>query len=117
MKKKNNYKDCEYFKLIKTIGTGELDKYYCGHEENMESECEYASCPLDYKAKVFLEVKQMEEMKVIVKWEGDPFWMNPDNLLLVLREKCPNTKFECEYLIHPNDDKKESESNGNKSKY
>ena len=43
----------------------------------------------------------MEEMKVIVKWEGDSYWMNPDNLLLALRAYCPNTKFECEYLIHP----------------
>jgi len=47
----------------------------------------------------------MEEMKVIVKWEGDPFWMNPDNLLLVLKKQCPETKFECEYLIHPSEDK------------
>ena len=47
----------------------------------------------------------MEEMKVIVKWEGDPYWMNPDNLLLALRSYCPNTKFECEYLIHPSKDK------------
>ena len=39
----------------------------------------------------------MEEMKVIVKWEGDPLWMNPDNLLLALRAYCPNTEFECEY--------------------
>ena len=49
----------------------------------------------------------MEKMKVIVKWEGDPFWMNPDNLLLALRKYCPNTKFECEYLIHPSEDIKE----------
>ncbi len=40
----------------------------------------------------------MEEMKVILKWEGDPFWMNPDNLLLALKIACPNTKFECEYI-------------------
>ena len=46
----------------------------------------------------------MENMKVIVKWEGDPFWMNPDNLLIVLRKHCPNTKFECEYIIHPNEE-------------
>ena len=49
--------------------------------------------------------KEMEEMKVIVKWEGDSYWMNPDNLLLALRSYCPNTKFECEYLIHPSKDK------------
>ena len=40
----------------------------------------------------------MEQMKVILKWEGDPFWMNPDNLILALREACPNTKFKCEYI-------------------
>jgi hypothetical protein len=40
----------------------------------------------------------MEEMKVIVRWEGDPFWLNPENLLLILREQCPNGKFECEYV-------------------
>ena len=47
----------------------------------------------------------MESMKVVVKWEGDPYWMNPGNLLLVLRKQCPETKFECEYLIHPSEDK------------
>lgn len=39
----------------------------------------------------------MEEMKIIVRWEGDPLWMNPENLLLALRAYCPNTEFECEY--------------------
>ncbi len=41
----------------------------------------------------------MEEMKVILKWKGDPFWMNPENLIVALRIACPNTKFECEYII------------------
>jgi len=44
-------------------------------------------------------------MKVIIKWKGDPFWMNPDNLLLILRKACPHIYFECEYLIHPNEEK------------
>ena len=35
------------------------------------------------------EVKWMEEMRVIVKWKGDPYWMNPDDLLLALRAYCP----------------------------
>jgi hypothetical protein len=51
----------------------------------------------------------MEEMKVIVKYEGEPFWMNPDNLLIALGIACPNTKFECEYLIHPNADERRKE--------
>ena len=50
----------------------------------------------------------MEDMKVIVRYEGDPYWMNPDNLLLALRSYCPNTKFECEYLIHPSKDLKKN---------
>lgn len=46
----------------------------------------------------------MENMKVIVKWEGSQFWMNPDNLVMALRIACPNTKFECEYIIHPHEE-------------
>jgi len=48
---------------------------------------------------------RMEEMKVSVKWVGDPYWMNPDNLLIALRSYCPNAEFKCEYLIHPSKDK------------
>lgn len=52
----------------------------------------------------------MKEMKVRVIWNNDDqYWMNPDNLLLALRAYCPNTKFECQYLIHPNADKMRKE--------
>jgi hypothetical protein len=54
-------------------------------------------------------MNNMEEMKVILRWEGTQFWMNPDNLLIALGIACPNTKFECEYLIHPNADEKRKE--------
>ena len=47
------------------------------------------------------------DMKVILRWNNaDQYWMNPDNLLLILRKACPNTKFECKYLIHPSKDRK-----------
>ena len=49
------YIDCRHFKLIKAIDEGELDKYYCGHVDNMESDCEYASCPLNFTPESFEE--------------------------------------------------------------
>lgn len=51
--KEPKYSKCEYFELKKPIDKRELDMYYCGHEENMESECEYASCPLGYSINTF----------------------------------------------------------------
>ena len=49
------------------------------------------------------------EMKVRLRWNiDDQYWMNPDNLLLVLRKACPNTEFQCQYLIHPSKDVKEN---------
>ena len=50
--------------------------------------------------------KEWNEMKVWIRWEGTQYWMNPDNLLLALGIACPNTKFECGYLIHPSKDVK-----------
>ena len=51
--------------------------------------------------------KKWVDMKVILKWDNeDQYWMNPENLVLALRKVCPNTKFECKYLIHPNKDRK-----------
>ena len=41
-----DYKDCKHFELQKSTDEKELDKYYCWHPKNMESECEYTSCPL-----------------------------------------------------------------------
>jgi len=37
---------CKYFELIKSKEKDELDDYYCWHPKNMESECEFAICPL-----------------------------------------------------------------------
>ena len=48
----------------------------------------------------------MEEMKIVLRWEGTQFWMNPDNLLMALGIACPNTKFECEYIIHPREEER-----------
>ena len=52
--------------------------------------------------------EEWSEMKVRLRWKGDQYWMNPDNLLIVLRNKCPNTEFQCQYLIHPSKDVKEN---------
>ena len=42
------FKKCNLFEIIHPIDKKELDKYYCWHHDNMESECEYASCPRNY---------------------------------------------------------------------
>ena len=53
--------------------------------------------------------RKWSEMKVWIKWDlDDQYWMNPENLLLVLRKACPNTNFDAGYLIHPSKDKKDS---------
>jgi len=52
-KDKWNYSDCRHFKLIKTTEEGELDMYYCGHPDNEDDECEFASCPLNFSFDVF----------------------------------------------------------------
>ena len=57
-----NFK-CEYFELKKPIDRRELDKYYCNHEENMESECEFASCPLDYNINIFSASEVVNDLK------------------------------------------------------
>ena len=46
----------------------------------------------------------MPFIDVRIKWDepDEKFWMNPDNLKLCLREKCPNTNFEIVYLSRPN---------------
>ena len=54
---------CEYFELKKSIDKKELDIYYCDHEENMESECEYASCPFDYNINMFIDLEVVEDLK------------------------------------------------------
>lgn len=51
--------------------------------------------------------EKWSEMKVGLEWNNDDqYWMNPDNLILALREVCPNTEFRCNYLIHPSKDVK-----------
>lgn len=50
---KGKYFNCKFFELIKSIDKQELDKYYCRHKDNLESECEYASCPRNYAAHTF----------------------------------------------------------------
>ena len=54
---KKNFSECRYFKLKKPVDRRELDKYYCGHVKNEESECEYVSCPLGYKINTFKDDK------------------------------------------------------------
>ena len=61
--KEPKYSKCEYFELKKPIDKRELDMYYCGHEENMESECEYASCPLSYSINTFKDSEGKTEKK------------------------------------------------------
>ena len=49
------------------------------------------------------------EMKIRLEWNNnDQYWMNPENLLLILRKACPNTEFRSQYLIHPSKDIKEN---------
>ncbi|BDI54942.1 MAG: hypothetical protein [Asgard archaea virus VerdaV3] len=54
------YSECEYFELRKPVDKRELDMYYCGHEDNMGDECEYASCPLDYGVYTFEETEKKD---------------------------------------------------------
>ena len=56
-----DYKDCKYFELRQSINKRELDKYYCWHPKNMESECEYASCPLKKVVKYGNKIEKEEK--------------------------------------------------------
>lgn len=81
--KEPKYSKCEYFELKKPIDKRELDKYYCGHEENMESECEYASCPLGYSINTFkdsrgekVEFRCLECGNLFSSWNDGKGWIS-----------------------------------------